>query len=105
MGSSGGKGGGGAGLDVPYENGCMQEAACESKAISALSVTLSCLKVISYRLINLPHLSARLQPKKTLCISLLFPLKASMILELGVHDRCLTSGLLDCPGLIWCIQG
>lgn len=27
VGSSGGRGGGGAGLDVPYENGCMQDAA------------------------------------------------------------------------------
>lgn len=68
-------------------------------------VILSCLKVISYHLKDSPHLSARLQPKKTLCISLLFPLKASMILELGVCDRCLTSGLLHCPGMIWCIQG
>lgn len=65
----------------------MQDAALESKAISALCVTLSCLKVISYQLNDSPHLSARLQPKKTLYISLLFPLKASMILELGVCDR------------------
>lgn len=92
-GSSGGRGGGGAGLNVLYENGCMQDAAWESKAISALCV-------LHYPVWKSSAITSKIwhtflqdgNPRRQFAFHSFIvslrpplrpPLKASMILELG----------------------